>query len=87
MDAGFDLVAVVLGFAIHLAISVAWAVPFVFGLGAMVNDAPLSRAIGYHVFFGLAVAVGSLRLSRAAHAELHRAIDLAGEGWAVARAR
>ncbi|HVH40876.1 MAG TPA: hypothetical protein VM925_00990 [Labilithrix sp.] len=101
MEAGYDLLPVVLGFAIHLAISVAWAVPFALlvfglgraltvvagaawgivvwlgmyyvvlplvGLGAMVHDAPVSRAVGYHVFFGLAVGIAFLRWQREARA-------------------
>jgi hypothetical protein len=34
----------------------------------MVHDAPVSRAVGYHVFFGLAVGIAFLRWQREARA-------------------
>lgn len=94
---GFDLMAVLLGFAIHIAISIAWAIPFAFvvlglkrlatiavgaawgvlvwfgmyyvvlplvGLETMVDDAPISRAIAYHLFFGVALALTFLPFQR-----------------------
>ncbi len=38
-----------------------------FGLGDMRHDAPLSRAILYHVFFGVAVALAYLGYQRSEH--------------------
>jgi hypothetical protein len=102
MEPGFEFLAVWLGLVLHLAISVAWAVPFAFlfyglgrwstllagaawgivvwlgmfyvvlpavGLEQMQREAPIARAILYHVFFGLAVAVAFLGFQ---HAEASR---------------
>jgi len=38
-----------------------------FGLGSMRHDAPISRAILYHVFFGVAVALAYLGYQRSEH--------------------
>lgn len=96
---GFDAGAVLLGLLVHLAVSVAWAVPFallvfgmkrfttvvvgaawgvavwfgmyyvvlpIVGLSQMVDDAPVTRAIAYHVFFGVALATTFLPFQRPA---------------------
>jgi hypothetical protein len=90
MQPGFDPLPVVLGFLLHLAVSVGWAIPFAIasarlarvativaggvwglvvwigmfhvvlplvGLPEMAAEAPIGRAIAYHVFFGLAVGL------------------------------
>jgi hypothetical protein len=74
----FALLVFGLGRALTVLAGAAWGIvvwvgmyhvvlPMV-GLGSMVHDAPLSRAIGYHVFFGLAVGIAFLRWQREARA-------------------
>jgi hypothetical protein len=91
MAPGFDPFAALLGFATHLAVSVAWAVPFALlfrgggramtlaagaawgipvwlgmyyvvlplvGLASMQDDAPVLRAVAFHVIFGVFVSLG-----------------------------
>jgi hypothetical protein len=105
MAPGFDLFAVWLGLMIHLAISVAWALPFAFlfyglrrgatilagaawgivvwlgmfylilpavGLEQMQREAPVVRAIVYHLFFGVAVAIAFLGFQRAEAGHVRR---------------
>lgn len=97
MTPGFHPIAVPLGLALHLFISVGWALAFaalfsglskkatvlagafwgvvvwlgmyyvvlpLVGLASMRAGAPVSRAIAYHVFFGLMLAVAFLPFQR-----------------------
>jgi hypothetical protein len=105
MEPGFDLVAVWLGLTVHLAVSVAWALPFAFlfyglgrgstllagaawgvvvwlgmfyvilpavGLTDMAREAPVARAVLYHVFFGLAVGAAFLGFQRSEASRFRR---------------
>lgn len=97
MSPGFDLLAVPMGLALHLFISIGWALAFVsifyglskkatvlagaffgvvvwlgmyyvvlplVGLASMRDGAPMSRAIAYHVFFGVILALAFLPFQR-----------------------
>ena len=97
MTPGFDPIAVPMGLALHLFISIGWALGFaslfyglstkatvlagafwgadvwlgmyyvvlpLVGLASMRADAPMSRAVLYHVFFGLILALAFLPFQR-----------------------
>jgi hypothetical protein len=97
MTPGFDALAVPLGLALHLFISIGWALAFsalfyglskkatviagaawgvvvwlgmyyvvlpLVGLASMRAGAPMSRAVAYHVFFGVILAVAFLPFQR-----------------------
>jgi uncharacterized membrane protein YagU involved in acid resistance len=106
IEPGFDLPVVALGLATHLAISVAWAIPFallvyglsriatlgagvawgfvvwigmyyvvlpIVGLSAMRHDAPVGRAIFFHLVYSITMTLALMLYQRSVYgARKHR---------------